>query len=652
MDQPKWHFNTLRKCDKVRDPTSSEYFTDNAVPKPGEALVREGIQNSLDARHDNEKVRVRIRLATSQLTRSSSELSVFLEGLSDHLKAPENGLRDIPSDNEPCRFLVFEDFGTTGLTGDIGAWKPAQGSKNRFLHFFRAEGRSDKSGKDMGRWGVGKQVFPRCSRINTIFGLTVRADDNREVLMGMSVLKSHEANGDSYAPDGWFGCRSDPNDLVMPVEDRDLITKFKKVFGVQRREKESGLSIVVPWVDQDIKFADLVEGVLKHFFWPILKGVLEVQIEAEPEQPIKLDRQSVQSEIRTLNGELQKQYAPLIQLAQWAQQDPQHRDGKTIQLNSPQGDKPPQWSEQLFPADSLSGIRESFEKGEKIAIRVPVRVRENGKDARQSYFDVFLVWNPGSDSDYGGRPVYIREGIVIPDVRPRGLGILRGVRSLVVAEDEAIAAFLGDAENPAHTQWQANGTNFKGKYQHGKETLSFVINSVIEIVRIITDQQRKEDWMLMMDLFSIPVPPGEQESQETAGNQQNEESSQQHPVPSGLKKKTWPFQIKKIDGGFEICDTNAVNQQPLPLSLTIRVAYDVQRGNAFRKYSPLDFDLSDQAKFNVTTTGCTVKERRENEIKLEVTQQNFSIRVTGFDKNRDLRVEVSCKEARNAGSDA
>jgi hypothetical protein len=39
-----------------------------------------------------------------------------------HLRAQWRGLRNVPTEPEACRFVVVEDFGTTGLLGD-----PARG---------------------------------------------------------------------------------------------------------------------------------------------------------------------------------------------------------------------------------------------------------------------------------------------------------------------------------------------------------------------------------------------------------------------------------------------------------------------------------------------------------------------------------------------
>lgn len=198
MIQFRWHFNTMRPSDKAREPIQGEFFATNAIRNPGEALVREGIQNSLDAQQNGEKVIVRIRVSGADTAVARDDVAPFLNGLDEHLRAPGNGLRQIPGDEDNCPVLVFEDFGTTGLTGDPAEWKPQSGSMNHFYHFFRAEGCSDKGEKDIGRWGVGKQVFPRSSRVNTVFPRTVRSDDRKKLLpMLVTAFRRCQANTDA-----------------------------------------------------------------------------------------------------------------------------------------------------------------------------------------------------------------------------------------------------------------------------------------------------------------------------------------------------------------------------------------------------------------------------------------------------------------------
>jgi hypothetical protein len=44
-----WHFRSLAIGEKTREPIQGEFFSTEAIHNPTEALVREGIQNSLDA---------------------------------------------------------------------------------------------------------------------------------------------------------------------------------------------------------------------------------------------------------------------------------------------------------------------------------------------------------------------------------------------------------------------------------------------------------------------------------------------------------------------------------------------------------------------------------------------------------------------------
>ncbi len=176
MDQshtPRWYFNQPKPGDTNREPIGGEFFATDAIRNPAEALVRESIQNSLDAGRNGETVRVRFFLSDEQCQLLPEKTVPYLEEGWPHFQAERNGLKDAPQQKDACRFLVIEDFGTTGLIGNVEQWQPFAEIKNPFYYFFRAEGQSGKGELDRGRWGIGKTVFPRSSRM---FGLTVRVD--------------------------------------------------------------------------------------------------------------------------------------------------------------------------------------------------------------------------------------------------------------------------------------------------------------------------------------------------------------------------------------------------------------------------------------------------------------------------------------------
>src|SRR2546430_16532284 len=67
--KPQWHFNPRRPCDRMRDSANDAFFTAESLENLSEAVVREGIQNSLDAAQRFEgnvrQVHVRIRFVPS-----------------------------------------------------------------------------------------------------------------------------------------------------------------------------------------------------------------------------------------------------------------------------------------------------------------------------------------------------------------------------------------------------------------------------------------------------------------------------------------------------------------------------------------------------------------------------------------------------------
>lgn len=146
----------------------------------------------------------------------------------------------------------------------------------------------------------------------------MRDDDKKKLLMGMAVLKSHDVNGTRYAPDGWLGRPPDNGDngLILPIEDAAFIDSFSKTFDVQRGD-DPGLTIVVPWCDIDLTDENLVRAVLRGYFWPILRGQLEVIVETGSIQTI-LDASSLENEIRKIGNDLEREILPLVELAKWA----------------------------------------------------------------------------------------------------------------------------------------------------------------------------------------------------------------------------------------------------------------------------------------------------------------------------------------------
>jgi len=632
----KWHFRQYAPGEKTRDPIQGEFFATEAIRNPAEALIRESIQNSLDAQlkdddgNPEEVLRVRLLLGVDKFALSAKRAAKWFEAASPHYQADGNGLHDAPEKNEPCSFLLYEDFHTTGLEGDV-TQQFDENKRNPFFYFFRAEGRSAKSETDRGRWGVGKYVFPRSSRVSSVFGLTVRADDGKRLLMGTSVLKSHVASGKHFTPDGYFGEPHKNTDFILPFDDAETLDAFSSDFRLSRR-KESGLSVVVPWLDQEFTERQLVEAVVRDYFYPILTGGLCVIIET-PSGKVEIDDTTLEDVVLGLDGDTSKELLELVDLGEWAaRQKPQD-----IVRLKPANPERPEWTEALIPPEQLKPLRQKLENGEKFAVRVPLTVREKGAREKRSetYFDVFLQ----QGENESGRPVFVREGIIISDVRGAGTRA-RGVRSIVLVEHKALATLLGDSENPAHTQWQKDSSHFKGKYVFGATCIEFVTKSVASLVRLLAPDEEEEDSTLLLDIFSLPITEADEQKTKKKRKKKKGQDSEDDDV--NVEPKLKRFRVQKVPGGFTVVRGDAGTKPPAKLD--VRVAYDLRRGNPLNKYHPADFKVGKGDVRIEEHDGMKILKQEDNRLLIAIHDPDFRLTVAGFDQKRDLFVNVKLEE--------
>jgi len=451
-----WRFNTVRPGDRTRESQVEKFF--KAEGDRADPIVREGIQNSLDAAPDDKIVRVRLTLGARKTADGLSLWKKYAAELEPHLNALGDKLADPPQSSDAFRFLVFEDFETSGLKGDPAQWQIVEGVKNGFFEFFRAEGVSTKEGSSRGRHGVGKFVFMAASRVRTIFGLT-RRDDGRELLMGTTVLRHHHLDGTHYMPDGWYGL-DDPNaeHNVLPLENDPAIAAFKQDFHVSRNT-ESGLTIVVPWLDPVVQRNSLIRAVVEGYFFPLMRNLLVVEVVDENGDCEKIDHVTLRDVVDRQGEEYTRQVLPRLKLAEEALQAKSF-----VALQQPPGENSaPKWSSECFTSENIADIRAKTNGGEMLALKVPTRIRRKGERAsEESSFEIFLRREQGS-GEFDAH--FIRQGILVSEVRPRRVP---GLRAIVSIDDGPLATFLGDAENPAHTEWLSEHVK---QYSFNKATI-------------------------------------------------------------------------------------------------------------------------------------------------------------------------------------
>lgn len=623
----RWFFRKKTPRDTVREPIQGEFFSNEAIDNTTEALVREAIQNSLDNPSKlAERVVLRFVFCGGSEARSSREISVLTDGLFEHLAAQGNGLLHAVTVEDRCPFLLIEDFGTTGLTGNPESWDAEEESRNNFYSFFRAEGQSDKSGVSLGRWGVGKFVFPRSSRASTFFALTVPEGAASPLLMGRAILRSHKVRDTIFLPDGYWGVGQDENKPVLPISEPSLINRFRELFEI-RRTTEPGLSVVVPWIDEEeTSVEDLEKACIRDYFFPILQGRLEVQIEANGRKS-HLTSGTLQSAAAASAGD-----SKVIALAEWSLKTEQ----PAVELERHASDSAPKWTAEVMPLEAARAIVSNLDAGNRVAVRIPVIVRKKDVEPRTSewsHFDVYLA----PDTDGASHPAaFVRNGILISGASSRRV---QGLRALVVANDEPIAKLLGDSENPSHTEWKKDTRGFTDRYTHAKQTLDFVKDSVREILALARSFDREPDRLLLADLF-----PEDANGRDVRGQRRRRSvtpdvsSVPDVPVKGGAPAR---YRLYKAEAGFRLAEGDA--EADVPERLNVQMAYRVRRGNALKKYDPADFDVARRPIVIKCDGGASVLAASRNAIDIAVTARPFSVSVTGFDRNRDLFVRTDAE---------
>jgi hypothetical protein len=622
--EPQWKFRPMQAGEMNIDPFEGEFFSTEALENVTDALVRETIQNSLDARLGTEPVRVRFRFSGPNERLSQEAARKYFAGLNPHLLAAAELQMDIALADGTVDFLAIEDYGTRGLQGDPAQQEDAElnasTAKNDFYYFWRNIGRSVKSQTDLGRWGLGKTVFQGASRVKAFFGLTVQAGaENEALLLGQSVLRIHKVGAQRHCPYGYFG-RFDEY-FALPVSESAFIERFCADFRAERLG-QPGLSVVIPFPDSEIEPDAVLSSVLRHYFFPILAGRLIVEI-AEYNRARTLASGTLLEVVRT--AALEPKLGPLLALSRWGLD---RGADEAIRLEAPSANHAPNWRTNHPALPGHEALRDRFNDGKRLSFQVPVWVKPTDGTPTLSKFNVYVE---RADALTTSAEHFVRDGITIAGVRS---GLQTGVRAIVSVTDDALSQLLGDAENPAHTEWQERSPKFRGRYQHGPTTLRFVKNAPKELVALLTRPAEGIDKSLLHQLFPMDFPTADSIKSVPSKDPGKGESETSDVEANG---KGQHFQIQKISGGFRIRQSPSAKEPPSAFALAL--AYEVRRGNPFRQYQPPDFEL-DKLPIRIATHHAEVMTRRANLLTVRLTHSDFTITVTGFDPHRDIRVKL------------
>lgn len=603
-------------------------------------LLREVLQNALDARA-TESEPVIVRVAEKTLPDSEAD---FIDGLipADHLERFKTSVPHIQDPlTEVRRFLVLEDFGTTGLMGETKNPDVDGKGQNWNAFWFREGEGSKEHGAGNGGAGQGKITYFSTSAIRTIFAYTVRKDDRCQALYGASsFLRDYVFNSTKWLRDSYWGLSRKHEEATIAIPSADVVSiqSFRDKFGVVRQSDQTGLSLVIP-SPREFSAQEAIEVIIAEFFTPIFRGDLVVTV-----GDTRLDAATIMTladsilpdeRARELHTCTTAGYRAFVKSAL--------EKSRLNEVESVAGvETLSQLSEASFTPEALARLRETLDSEGQVAVRFPITVKPRGGGQIISHFDVHLTCPQDLDK--------IEEAIVRRDLligeEPIGGGSLRQhARGLTLINDIELSKLLLCAEEATHLRWNTRLPRLREYYKSGAEVVSFVRNAMARLLDVLTGGDQKRDFKLLAKFFAAP---GTASHVESKGKKSPKGGKIGVPgeIPPPKPKK---LVLQAVVDGCKVLPnpSNALTPADLPVNAKLEFAYEGLDKDAFAEYDPLDFDLADSG-FKVIAVNCDVKSRTLNTLEFDVTAPDFKLEVTGFDMNLRLRARLNYEEAADA----
>ncbi|MCP5534937.1 MAG: hypothetical protein H7A51_01750 [Akkermansiaceae bacterium] len=632
----KWQFEPPNNTKD--DPSHLSYFDDEALDDATSALIREDIQNRLDAKSSSTTEPILIRYFIPKSPLPADKASKWFDGLAPHVNAPlvqeKIGTFEFNSD-APLPYCAIECFKTTGLVGNTEQKLDPEPNEEpqHFFWFLRNVGRSRKKGT-RGKWGLGKIVYPASSKLRSFFSYSVEENGMNNTLMGRSVLSIHKIPGEAneYVSEGYGGefLNEGTNPYwASPCTEADELAEFRKDFRLDRNPDEPGLSIVIPHPKKGINYESIYNALIHQFFWEFLRGTLECVIDNGEGRTTLLDKDTIMDEIQTwphFSDEDKIQLRDRLLFCKKADDlSPKQTPDLYYCLTTPSSYSNPD-IKSIFPdTESFEIAKRKYADNELIAFECPIEI--GFKASGQKKDASFLVYLQQSEDVRICDEMYIRDGLTIIGEKCMKT---KGIRSLVLAEDPVLSEFLGDSENPAHTKWLESTEHFKGKYKPGAAILKYVKFSASRIANALGQIENEDLTSLLEDIFGIDELEEGNKKKPTNKRGKKKPTGTKDIVPRPKYIATSPL-IKAR--GFKISpDPDATDT---PDEIFIAAAFDTEYGNPLNSYHPADFDFSGD-NLNILCGGCNILEANFNEIILEIVDSDFTFSVTGFQGSRDI----------------
>ena len=596
-----WHFLELREEGVGMDPIHDNFFVQDSA-NLAESLVRETLQNSLDAQVD-EGTQVRVRFALNEVPEAKRAIfDRYLSKLNPHLVAAKPALAKVCAAAKP-QFLVIEDFGTKGLMGDTVSNRD---TKSGFSNFWRHVGKTEKGSGRGGAFGIGKVVVPMSSSACAFFGVTIRhegPDSGIPLMMGQSMLPQRTVGGLEYEPFVLYGQQAAPGKAVLPLRAKEC-DELSKLAGLSR-DKEPGTSIAIPYPSDKVVWEQVFTAVMKHYYLPILSEDLVVEyVKESGGVPVVIDKKGLIENASKVSSDFTHQ----VKFVQEAIAKP---DASFVTISGK--DTNQEITAARFTEADLQALRKRYSDNNLLCFKLQVYVRPKAGEA--AFFPLKLFIRKAPDG-VEGADLYVRGGIsVYSNATYKGQRASLALE--LVQEKNHLGELLRLSEGPAHSQWVISSPRAADAYHDSNSAIRLCRTALLKLHEILCVGEEKEDVSALASFFPLGMPE--------------------------LPKKSASFKITSDNNGDVFVRNSSEPGSPsvIGIPFTVKIRYEkVGRG---RGYSRSDFILgagAGEIKVRVKNAAFTY-DAAGNSITLTPSAEDFELKVGPFDINRNLDVRAN-----------
>ena len=569
-----------------------------------ETLVREAIQNSLDARVDPAKP---VSLNFTFHTENIGSRREYIEPL---IRFRHESDLEIPKEwnNGQVRWMLIEDFNTHGLLGS------REDRQSDFWHYWLNFGQSNKEGARRGGRGIGRTAFLIASQLNSIIGYTKRKDDQSVSICGMAALRADTVHGKFKSTHAFLA--KNPNGSVYDLHrSPDFLERARHAFSFAGYNADfpSGLGIAVLFPYPDLKPNIILAAAIEHFAPSIIGRELALNVNSQVLNDETIDDIALKVSDGLRDPAIRADVRRFISIVRDTL-----NSGTLHKISVPNTKR--NALEELRKNPKSERLQERITSGESVVFELEMPLIRNEKS---SIVSLRGFVGPSSADRYPLDRLF-RGGMSLPDVRatgPRDLDLL-----LFVGEGD-LSEYLNLCEGKAHLDLLESkeiSTQLNRKGFDGVQMKRFVKTLPTTLRRFFTPDAEEPDPHVFDIFFSKPKTDRKQNSGTTKSIA---------PTVKPPKARPAAFGVTPLRDGLTVVANPEYDGWPINIS--VRIAY--ADGTRRPSWNRLDFSLEklcvESADCNLTFSG--------NVIHANACGPSTAISVRGFDINRELDTRIS-----------